>query len=165
MLCMCVWVCTSVSVESRKYLNKIPPLRLYSKPDLSCDCLVFLHWVKLCKLSISTTTTCICPLYLSHASTSVGWFSGFLKTHWVWVLQEFTRPTPILYIYIYIYKFQRDLGRFSKISRKYIHIDYKVKWVSHSSDAQLLKGGFHIIVFKSLFYFKLLKKLLKNMEK
>jgi hypothetical protein len=110
MLCMCVWVCTSVSVESRKYLNKIPPLRLYSKPDLSCDCLVFLHWVKLCKLSIRTTTACICPLYLSHVSTSVGWFSGFLKTHWVWVLQEFTRSTPILYIYIYIYIYFKRPG-------------------------------------------------------
>jgi hypothetical protein len=61
--------------------------------------------------------------------TSAGRLSGFLKTRWVQVLEEFIRPVSIFkknYNY-----FSKDLSKVSTIWEKYFHLDFKVLGLTH----------------------------------
>jgi hypothetical protein len=75
------------------------------------------------------------------AYSSVGWFSSFLKTHWVWVLQEL----PWFFNY-----FSRDLGKVSKFW-KIIFTWFSKCRVSHISNLPIFKDGCHVPIFKNDF--------------
>jgi len=86
----------------------------------------------------------------SKASTSLGWFSDFLKNCLVWVLEKLTRLALVL---CFLKLFFKRLVQGFKSFGKNIFTQVSKFQVSHILDPSIFKGSFHTLVFKELSYF------------
>jgi hypothetical protein len=84
--------------------------------------------------------------------SNVVWFPCFLKFPWSLGFRRVYKSHP-QFFNIFSNYFSRDLGKVSKILKKYFHPSFKAQ-ISHILDPYVFKGNFHIPNFKS-HYFKL----------